>query len=53
MEAGTAVIEKGWNVDDILDWLKRTGASVEKDNEGQIIIYTDLYENEEGGLSVL
>lgn len=52
MEAGTAVIAKGWNVDDILDWLKKYGASIEKDNEGQII-YTDLYENEEGGLSVL
>jgi|tagenome__1003787_1003787.scaffolds.fasta_scaffold15581456_1 hypothetical protein len=53
MEAGTAVIAKGWNVDDILDFLHNYGANIEKDNDGQIIIYTNLYENEEGGLSVL
>jgi hypothetical protein len=53
MEAGTAVIAKDWNVDDILEFLRQNGANVEQDNDGQIILCTDLYENEEGGLSVL
>jgi hypothetical protein len=53
MEAGTAVIPANWNVDDIVEFLRENCPSVEKDHDGQIIIYTGLYENEEGGLSVL
>jgi hypothetical protein len=53
MEAGTAVIKAGWNVDDILAFLQENCPEVGEDSEGQIILYTGLYPNDEEGLSVL
>lgn len=44
------VLGKGWNLDDILDYLHKHGAEVDMDNEGQIILYTELYENGDGEL---
>lgn len=54
MKAGTKVLKKGWNVDDILTFLKDHHCPhVEKDNDGQIVLYTDLYEDEDGSLKVI
>lgn len=41
---------KPWNVDTILLHIIREGAEVAKDNDGQIMLYTGLFEWPDGTL---
>lgn len=40
----TKIFEAGWNLDNIREWMRDHGASVEVDNDGQVILYTGLIE---------
>lgn len=42
-----------WNVDTLLAYLAKHGADTDSDNEGQIVIYTGLYEREDGSLTTI
>lgn len=53
MEAGTIVIEAPWNVDDVIEYMRKHCPDVEKDNDGQIILYTNLYEDTDRNLREL
>lgn len=46
----TQIYGKGWNVDTLAAHITKHGAEADKDNEGQIILYTDLYEHGDGTL---
>lgn len=50
---GEVVLAKGWNVDDVLAYLKRNCPDVEQDNEQQILLYTGLVEDGEGNLRIM
>lgn len=50
MDAGTKIMEKGWNVDDLIAHVQKHGAEIGKDNDGQIVIYTDLFQHTDGAL---
>lgn len=39
-----------WNMDTLLEYLQKQGASVEQDNTGQLILYTELFEWTDGTL---
>jgi len=48
------ILDKGYSEDDIHRYLAENGSGqIDQDNEGQIIIYTGLYENEDGELHKL
>lgn len=47
------IADKGWNLDTIIAYIAEHGASIEEDNYGQIVIYTELAEDDEGRLIVL
>ena len=38
------IANQGWNVDTLVDWMKDHCPAVEADNDGQIVLYTDVYE---------
>lgn len=44
-------IDKGWNVDTLLAYLREHCPEIDEDNEGQIVIYTGLYQTPDGGLT--
>jgi hypothetical protein len=44
------VAEAGWNLDTIIAYLKEHGASMEMDNDGQIVVYTNLTTGSDGEL---
>lgn len=39
-----------WNLDTIIEYISKNGAEIGEDNDGQIVIYTNLFENEAGVL---
>jgi hypothetical protein len=39
-----------WNLDTILEYIGKNGAEIGEDNDGQIVIYTNLFENLAGVL---
>lgn len=43
--------DKNWNVNTLLDYLADNCPEVGEDNEGQIVIYTGLYQTPDGGLT--
>jgi hypothetical protein len=42
-----------WNLDDVMNYVSENGGEVGVDNDGQIVIYTNLRENAEGELEVM
>lgn len=44
------VLKSGWNLDDVLAYLVEHGATIDMDNDHQIIIFTDLYQAPGGAL---
>jgi hypothetical protein len=44
------IYEANWNVDSLIEYISTEGATVEQDNDGQIILYTDLWEHADGSL---
>jgi len=46
----TLVALKGWNLDTILEYLKKNGAQLEEDNAGDFLLYTGLREDKDGNL---
>jgi len=47
---GTKIIDANWNVDSLIRHLQIEGAEVGEDNDGQIILYTGLYQTKDGSL---
>jgi len=47
---GTQILGNRWNVDDLIRHLRIEGAEVGKDNDGQIILYTGLFQAQDGSL---
>lgn len=45
-----APIPTGWNNDTLLEYLSNCGFSIDTDNEGQVIIYTNLFIQNDGSL---
>lgn len=41
---------KGWNLDDILEYIRKNGAQLEQDNYGDFLLYTGLREDDKGNL---
>lgn len=44
------LMAKGWNADTILGYLTGTSFEIAQDNDGQIVIYTGLFEWSDGSL---
>lgn len=44
------VFNEDWNVDDLIAHIRKHGANVEQDNDGQIMLYTDLFIHKDGCL---
>ena len=40
----------GWNEDTLIQYLEKHSGNIDSDNEGQIIIYTGLYQHRDGSL---
>jgi hypothetical protein len=47
------VSEKGWNLDDVIQYLRVHGGEVGLDNDKQVVIYSGLKEDSDGNLVVM